>query len=246
MQTIKGLNKHNYGTAIMLVIINVIIFLAQNAFKGLTEALYLVPLDILNKPYTLITSMFLHGGTGHLFFNMYALFIFGSLIEQRIGTKRFLSLYFVSGIVASLAYALFTSLILGTNTPALGASGAIMAILGMTIMLMPDLKVLFFFIIPMSLRTAGIIFVAIDILGLFVPTGIAHIAHLGGLICGLIYGYYLIKKRNKSLGKFTVPRTITITKKPKKKEKNNNYTEYSQQIEMNDEEIESYIKYGKI
>ncbi|MBT3304070.1 rhomboid family intramembrane serine protease [Candidatus Woesearchaeota archaeon] len=171
-----------------LVLINVILFIVQISFRGFTESFMLVSADIWTRPWIIITSMFLHGGLAHLFFNMYALYLFGTLVERSIGTKKFLAVYFLAGILAAL---------LPQYSAALGASGAIMGILGIVIMLFPDLRILFFFAIPMSMRTAGIIFAAIEVFGLLVPvnTGIAHYAHLVGLAVGLAFGYYLIKKK---------------------------------------------------
>ena len=166
-----------------IIIINIIFFVLQQIIAGFTDSLLLVSSDIFTRPWILVTSMFLHGSITHLLFNMYALFLFGTLIEQRIGTRRFLILYFASGILASLGFALFQELILRSTGAGLGASGAVMGVLGMTIMLLPHLRVLFFFVIPMSMRTAGIIFAIIDFLGVFgigIP-GIANIAHLVGL-----------------------------------------------------------------
>ena len=100
-------------------------------------------------------------------------------------------LYFTAGILAAF---------IPTYEAALGASGAIMGIIGLTIMLFPDLKILLFFIIPMSMRTAGILFALLDIFGIFAPlqSGIAHYAHLVGLSTGIIYGIYLLKKKKES------------------------------------------------
>lgn len=170
-----------------LIMINLVMFFLQILLgDSFTQSLMLTK-DIFRRPWILVTSMFLHGGIAHLFFNMYALFLFGSLIEQRIGTKKFLIAYFLSGILASFVSSFFYD-------AALGASGAIMGILGMVIVMMPDLPVLLFFVIPMNMRTAGIIFALMDIFGLFHNTGIGNIAHLTGLAVGLIYGYFLKKK----------------------------------------------------
>lgn len=224
------MNTKTYKVFTILLIINIGMFLLQIILGDtFTRLLVLTPSEVLIKPWTLITSMFLHGSPGHLLFNMYALLIFGGLIEQRIGSKRFLLAYMIGGIFAGLLYSTFSTI------SALGASGAIMTILGLAIMLLPDLKVLFFFVIPMSLRTAGIIFAAIDILGLFNPeSGIAHLAHLGGLAIGLIYGYYLIKKRNNFAKKF-----FKAPIRPKRNNKENT-------IEMTDEDIEEYLRNGRI
>lgn len=181
-----------YNVVIYLVIANVISYIFQSFVDGYTINMALTSSELLQRPWMLVTHLFVHGSPLHLFFNMYVLFMFGPLVEHRIGSNKFLFIYFLSGIIAGLGFALINVASVG-----LGASGALMAILGIVIVLFPDLKVLFFFVIPMSMRTAGIIFALIDILGFVssAPTGIAHIAHLIGLVCGVAYAYFLPKVR---------------------------------------------------
>src|SRR3989344_4598074 len=184
-----------------LVVFTTVIFLLQILLgKGFTAAFMLQSADVLYRPWILITSMFLHSGIMHLLFNMYALYMFGPLIEQRIGTKRFVLIYLIAGILSAASFAMAYP-----SSSALGASGAIMAILGLTIVLLPDIRVLFFFVVPMSMRTAGIIFALLDIFGVFAPvsTGIAHLAHLIGLACSIIYGINLQKKKKKYYRSFS-------------------------------------------
>lgn len=219
-----------FSAVISLIIANVIGFMLQMSISGFTESFMLVSADIYTRPWILLTSMFLHGSPMHLFFNMYALLLFGTLIERKIGTKRFLGIYFVSGLLAAF---------IPFYHAALGASGAIMGILGMTIMLFPDLKVLFLFFIPMKMRTAGIIFAAIDLFGLVAPlrSGIAHYAHLVGLACGLAYGYYLIKKRREFMKQFS---------SNKKKKTRKNSSNYGDTIELSESDVENYLRYGRL
>ena len=216
---------------LVFIVLNISVYLLQFLLgDGFTSSFMLVPEQVLARPWTLLSSMFLHSPVSpmHLLFNTYALLIFGGLVEQRIGTKRFIGAYLVSGLFAGILYSVFST------TPALGASGAIMGLLGLAIMLLPDLKVLFFFVIPMSLRTAGIIFAAIDIFGLFNPhSGIAHLAHLGGLFIGLVYGYFLIRQRKNFSRKFTRP--------SKRRSLKNKDT-----VELDDEDIEEYLRKGRL
>lgn len=227
-------------SAVMPIIgLNLLFFIFQSIIPKFAENFSLVSSDVLARPWTLLTSMFLHGGLFHIFINMYILYIFGTLIEKRIGTKRFLLIYFISGILASVGFVLFQEFILGVSGTAVGASGAIMGILGVTIMLMPDLRVLFFFFIPMSLRTAGIVFVVIEVVSIIYSwfggsTGIANSAHLVGLVCGLIYGYYLLRKK----GVFR--RTFSF------KPKIGSNQDYQDSIHLSDEQLENYYKYGKL
>ena len=181
-----------------LILTNIVLFMLQLSLgEWFTSSFVLVSADVLTRPWIIITSMFLHASPNHLFFNMIVLYMFGPLVERRIGTKRFLYAYFISGIAAALAFALYS------QSSALGASGAIMGILGLTIMLFPDLQVLFLFFIPMSMRTAGIIVAVIDFLGLLGigPSGIANISHLAGLAFGIAYGYMLINRKRGLAGR---------------------------------------------
>jgi membrane associated rhomboid family serine protease len=229
------MNRTQKTVVIPLIVVNVVFFLIQLFMPGFTEQFMLVSSDILSRPWTMITSMFLHGSPGHLLLNMFILFQFGLLVEQRIGSKRFLPFYFIAGIVGSIAFSLFVP-----DGSAVGASGAIMGVLGMSIMLFPNLKVLFFFMIPMTLRTASIIFVAIEVLGMFNPhSTIGHAAHLGGLACGLIYGWYLTKEKKKL--------QRSIRKGPTQKKTSNPQNRSSQDtIYLSRDDIERYKKYGRL
>ncbi|MCA9478320.1 MAG: rhomboid family intramembrane serine protease [Nanoarchaeota archaeon] len=220
-----------------LIGINIFMFLLQ-IFLGtpFTDALVLNSATVFSRPWTLITSMFLHGGFSHLLFNMYALLMFGPLIEQKVGTKRFLEIYFLSGILAGLGFVAFRELIVGVSSSALGASGAIMGILGMTIMLLPQLRVLFFFVFPMSMRTAGIIFALIDFVGLFNPnSSVANIAHLVGLATGLLYATYLLKEKKNYYHGFARPYSAHKEKK-----------DYGKTIELSEDDVKEYLKKGRL
>lgn len=231
--------------ALSLIAINVAMFILQQIIPGMTEALLLNASDVWQRPWILLTSMFLHADITHLVFNMYALLIFGTLVESRIGSNRFLGAYIVSGIIAAAGATLF-------YPKALGASGAIMSLLGLTIILMPDLKVLFFFVIPMTMRTAGIIFALIDIIFIFIPTGVANIAHLIGLACGLAYGYYLLRRKRYVIKKvlgvdyYDEPRKDIKKKKQSSSMNSANTNPRNKTIELSDEDIQEYINKGHL
>lgn len=151
--------------------------------------------------WTWFTSIFAHGGLTHIFINGFVLFMFGPPVEQRIGWKKFSVLFLVSGIIAGLAqvglvFVLASPMVqlglVATNVPysVLGASGAIMAVMGVLTALNPDLRVLLFFFIPMPLWMLTIGYAAWSAFGFLFGLGgsVAHIAHLAGLIVGLVYG----------------------------------------------------------
>ena len=267
---IKSFKLRN--VAMTLIGLNVIMFIIQ-AIVGdsFTQMFMLVAGDIFTRPWILLTSMFLHSGTTHIFFNMYALLIFGPLLEQRIGSKRLLISYLTTGIFAGIIYSLYHAFLLGApQTAAVGASGAIMGFLGLVIMLLPKMRILFFFIIPMNMRTAGIIFAAIDLIGFITPgDGIAHLAHLAGLAAGLAFGYYFVKQKNSFAKRFTGQQNrgngmgpgirIKVHKAqfgqgfPNKKTQSNSTANnsnsngnYEDTIEMSKNEVDDYFKYGKI
>jgi membrane associated rhomboid family serine protease len=146
--------------------------------------------------FTLITSMFMHGGIAHIAGNMLYLWIFGDNIENALGHKRYLLFYLLCGIIASLSH-VFATKVLGHNllVPSLGASGAISGVLGAYILLFPRRRVTMFFvrfIIHVSALWAigiWIVFQIISGLGMLGGSdtgGVAYAAHIGGFLAGLV------------------------------------------------------------
>lgn len=138
----------------------------------------------------------MHAGIGHLFVNMVSLMFIGSFVEKLIGKKRFISLYFIGGLFAGLFFVLI-ALATGSdlNVYAVGASGAIFALGGLLAVLTPRLPVLVFFVIPMPMWAAmGFLMFGLWALSLGLGLPIGNTAHLGGLIVGLGYGFYLKRR----------------------------------------------------
>lgn len=172
--------------AIILVIICVAVFILQVSNEAITDQYLLESSDVFSRPWILVTSIFLHGSIEHLFYNMFALALFGYILENIIGGKKFLILYFVSGIIAGLGTIPFYE-------ASLGASGAIMGILGTLAVLRPRMRVYISYV-PMPMAAAVIVWAAGDLIGFFAPSNVANAAHLFGLVVGLIIGFYLKKK----------------------------------------------------
>ncbi|NCN99456.1 hypothetical protein COU62_00190 [Candidatus Pacearchaeota archaeon CG10_big_fil_rev_8_21_14_0_10_35_219] len=210
----------------LLIYLNVIVFLlvlllivilsvnltSVDAFGGsFLQYLALNPqLFVQGYIWTLITSMFMHGSFTHLFVNMVSMFFIGNLVEKIIGRKRFLWFYLISGIAAGLFFVGLAYL--GLYVPggerlfgsidafAVGASGALFGIGGLLAVLLPKLRVLVFFIIPMPLW-AGMVFL---MFGLWIVSAlgnwpIGNTAHFGGLVVGVIYGFYLRNKYSRKV-----------------------------------------------
>jgi uncharacterized protein len=175
-----------------LIAITAVVFLID-MFTGnfLSANFALVPALALSKPWTLVTSIFLHGGIIHIFFNMFGLLMFGPMLESKIGKNNFLIVYFASGLIGNIGYILTAGF---GGSPVLGASGAIYGILGALAILQPNLMVLVGFI-PMPIYMASIFWIFMEfsagITG--AQPGIANFAHLFGLIGGLGIGRQLKK-----------------------------------------------------
>jgi membrane associated rhomboid family serine protease len=171
-----------------LIIINAIVFVAQMVFDStwdLTNRMALYPYNSgLFEPYQLVTHMFAHGGFAHILFNMYALWMFGSVLERIWGAKKFLIFYVVCGLAAGLTQMFFVS-----GGAAIGASGAIMGLLAAFAYTFPNTQ---FYILPfpfpIKAKYMAAIYAAIDLFGGFSGStdNIAHFAHLGGLVMGFI------------------------------------------------------------
>lgn len=141
--------------------------------------------------WTWIISIFSHGSPIHLFGNAIVLYFFGPVVERQIGSKRFTALFLASGVLAGLAQVAL-GIVFGNPTFVLGASGAILAILGVITVLNPDLRVYLYFIIPMPIWVLTFGYAALSVFGVVAPGvvggNIAHAAHLAGLLIGLAYG----------------------------------------------------------
>ena len=188
-----------------LLLINIILFVAtwiSEDFMVRTFAMF-YPASPLFRPWQVITHMFMHGVFFHLFFNMYSLWMFGSLIERQIGFKKFITFYFICGLGAAAMHtgvewlSANTMLAAGNNadytqllyTPVLGASGAIYGLLIGFAMIYPDARLtLIFPPITLGVKWWVGIFIAIELFTGITGTamGIAHFAHLGGALLGFL------------------------------------------------------------
>jgi membrane associated rhomboid family serine protease len=140
--------------------------------------------------WRLVTYLFLHDqySIWHMMFNMLALWMFGVEIEQRWGTRRFVTFYFLTGIGSGMVSLL---LVRWGDVPVIGASGAILGLLTVYAYYFPDRKVLLFFIFPVPVRAAVVIFGVISLFGAVQSIGgIAHLTHLGGILIAILYLKY--------------------------------------------------------
>lgn len=204
-----------------LLIINLLVFVAtminENAIVAAFGLFY--PASPHFRVWQFITYMFVHGGFWHIFFNMYTLFIFGCVVENIIGSRKFLILYLVCGIGSALlhlgveytqAQVYLKHIAEGSRqaveayaalklTPTVGASGAIYGVLIAYAMLFPEARLtLIFPPISLKAKTWILIFIGIELFTGVTGTieGVAHFAHLGGMLFGWLLIRYWKNKGN--------------------------------------------------
>jgi membrane associated rhomboid family serine protease len=158
---------------------------------------FVIGTDWAFRPWTLVTSTLSHSPIGlqHLLFNGLFLFFFGPSVERLIGRARFVWLFLLGGAVAGIVQVHAVSWMAeGTlwmeRTGALGASGALMLLMGILMVLTPK-STIYLMLFPVPLWMGGIIYAFLDIIGAFNPnSGIGNFAHLSGMAIGLMYGYW--------------------------------------------------------
>ena len=140
------------------------------------------------QPFQLITHMFMHGSISHILFNMMSLFFLGPMVEQSLGSKRFLTFYLLCGVGAMLLH-LGIDYFSVHHVPVVGASGAIMGVFTAFALLYPNTKLMLLFPpVPIKAKYLMMGLIAFDLFSGVsgVSTGIAHFAHLGGVIAGFL------------------------------------------------------------
>ena len=165
-----------------------------STFAPLDGYMDFVPLDAVRMPWTFVTSIFMHASFEHLFFNMFALWMFGGELEAAWGTRFFLKFYFVTGIGAGILTVLFSLLPLEVAqqlyiSDVIGASGAIYGLLLAYGMQFPDRPIYMYFLFPIPARIFVLIMGALAFYASFSETGggIANATHLSGLLVAYIY-----------------------------------------------------------
>ena len=193
---------------------NIGMFFLQMTVPQVESLLVFIPTMVLTRPWTLVTYMFLHGGLMHIGFNMLVLYFFGPRVEERLGTRQFGILYFISGISGALL-----SLALARQSPIIGASAAIFGVEAAFAYFWPQALIYIWGILPVpawllvALSTVGALMSGLS----GARGGIAHFAHLGGFAGAFLYLWWLQRSqtqfRKRALG-VSGPAPRTITKKP--------------------------------
>lgn len=221
-----------------LLIINGVVFLIQMLGEKIATASGLTLSNILTKyfalipiggyaagsigsqviewsfyPWQLITYQFMHGSFSHILFNMFSLWMFGIEIENYWGSKKFLYFYLTCGVVAGLCHLFISPLLGGIAAPTIGASGAIYGVLVAFALLFPNRLIFLYFFIPVKAKYLITFMIVMEFMLVdSANSGIAHLAHLGGALAGLVF--ILLDKSTNSEIKNIFNRSSYRTKTP--------------------------------
>lgn len=182
----------------------IVVFLLQLWIPLFTQT-FILSQDALIKPWQFLSAIFLHGSVIHLAYNLFALFIFGLILERTIGSRKFLLLFLISGIIANV----FTFYFYPNS---LGASGAIMAVIGCLAVLRPMMAVFSFGVI-LPMFAVAIVWIIGSFLGIFGfgDQGVGYIAHLSGLFIGVLYGFFLrLKNKDNNFSVYSSDKKVVI------------------------------------
>jgi membrane associated rhomboid family serine protease len=182
----------------ILLLVNVAVFLVELAaseFFNFPSARYLaLSLDGIKQGYVwqLLTYQFMHAGPVHLFFNCWAIYLFGRDVEEALGRRPFLALYFISGIIGGAVQVLAGVVLHGPfAAPVVGASAAAFGLCAAFAMLFPDRMLLLFFVLPIRVKYLLAVSALLAVVGILRPSGgVAHAAHLGGMVTGMAFIRY--------------------------------------------------------
>jgi membrane associated rhomboid family serine protease len=187
----------NIAPVLAIIILCFLVFIATKVAEmmghDIVPLLGLQTASFLERPWTIVTNLFMHGSIWHILFNMITLYFFGTFLIRLVGTRDFLIIYFLGGIVGNIFFMLFAYFYFLTSpySIVIGASGAVFALGGALALLTPRLRVFVFPIpVPMPLWVAVIGgFVILVFVG-----GVAWQGHLGGLVFGLLAGLVLRRR----------------------------------------------------
>ncbi len=233
---IKGLLIANVAVFLIAEFFLKTLNVGQNNLYGMyMEYFALQPINHGFLPWQIFTYMFMHANFMHLFFNMFALWMFGMELENLWGSKKFLIYYLICGIGAALAN-MFIAPLFGNTGPTVGASGSIYGVLVAFGFLFPNRNIYLYFFIPLKAKYLILLYIAIEVFSLSGSgSNIAHAAHLGGAVVGFIYllitnkgfgtGFAHVKTPGKNIFDKFIPKKEETYKAPEQYKPNSNLTD---------------------
>lgn len=232
--------------SVIIVLITFIGFIFQQINADLAVHFMLNKGDLFVKPYSILTHMFLHANFSHLFFNMFGVLIFGSLLEKRLKDIQYYALYFGLGILAGIIGSFIYD-------AALGASAGVMALVGASAVIYPRVVFYIFGLFPVQLRTLAFIYFIYDFVGSFSMNNVANLAHIVGMISGIGSAYLLLSsKKLKGIkhieahfkgSKKTPDKVVLVQSSKKFKSKSNN--DFSKDMYVSVDESKEYLEQNK-
>ena len=184
---------------IVLIIANVVVFFAQaftGRVAGLSPIVIYGRLDFADavaftQPWRWITYQYIHGGGGHLFWNLIGLYFFVPMLEEMWGWKKTLAVYTAGGIAAGITYGIMELVVFGGMAGGLvGASGCVLCVLGAIAVLAPNTQVLAMLVIPITMRTLAILYTVLYIFTIVGDRSLSDAAHLGGMAFGAGFAFF--------------------------------------------------------
>lgn len=187
-------NLVTYKFLIVIFIVYILQFITLSVWNAdVHNSIFVLSLDNIEYIHTWIISIFSHDPSSlyHILGNSIVLFFFGPMLERTVGSKKFTKIFIFSGIISGLSQLVVGYIISTPMTGVLGASGAILAILGIITVYNPKMKVYLYFMIPVPLWLLTVGYVGFSLSGIIMSaSAIAHGAHLVGLLIGITYGYH--------------------------------------------------------
>jgi membrane associated rhomboid family serine protease len=180
----RGYGTPGLGVVGYIIITCVVVWIATLVSPRLVSVLEFVPATFNERPWTILTSIFVHGSITHILFNMVVLYFFGGFLVSLVGERKFLVVYLLGGLIGNLFFWLLASPMSGV----VGASGAIFAVEGVLVLMRPRLPV-FVFPIPAPIPLWAAV-IGGFLLTFYASGNIAWEAHLGGLAFGLLAGLF--------------------------------------------------------
>ncbi len=243
-------NLRATSPSLIIVLITFVGFILQQIYPDIALQFMLNKGDLFEKPYSILTHMFLHANFPHILFNMFGVLIFGSLLEQRLKNYQYYALYFGSGILAGIIGSFIYD-------AALGASAGVMALVGASAMLYPKVVFYIFGVFPLQLRTLAFIYFIYDFLGSFTMNNVANLAHIIGMVSGLSYAYFLLTKNQLKKykgarhieahlkGNNRDPEKVVIVHSLKKSKSKLNESDFSKGLYVSADESKDYLNRNK-
>ncbi len=174
-----------------LLALNVLVYFVQMTMPGAVDAFAFIPAYIFSQPWTVVTYMFLHGSLTHILFNMLALFFFGPRVEERLGSRAFVTMYFIAGISGAIL-----SFFLAPNSPIIGASAGVFGVMLAFAYFWPDSPIYIWGVLPIPARILVILTTAFSLYSGLRGSrgGVADFAHLGGYVGAYLYLKWLERR----------------------------------------------------